>query len=126
MIGTREISGSAAMRLRNFTIVASPSTKASSTLMSITVAPDSTCWRAMARQVSQSPALMALANFGEPVMLVRSPTTRKLEALQDMGEEAKGVRLEARGRSGSGRWTIWTAWTKWTRNRRRGSGAEVG
>jgi hypothetical protein len=34
----------------------------------------------MARQASQSPALRALANFGEPVMLVRSPTTRKLEA----------------------------------------------
>jgi hypothetical protein len=33
--------------------------------------------RAMARQASQSPALRAFANLGEPVMLVRSPMTRK-------------------------------------------------
>src|SRR5258708_2277469 len=35
----------------------------------------------MARQAGQSPALRALANFGEPVMLVRSPMTMKDEAL---------------------------------------------
>ena len=35
---------------------------------------------AMARQASQSPALSALANRGEPVMLVRSPMTRNWEA----------------------------------------------
>jgi hypothetical protein len=69
------------MRLRNFTIVASPSISASSTLMSRMLAPLSTCWRAMARQASQSPALSALANLGEPVMLVRSPMTRKVEAV---------------------------------------------
>ncbi len=78
--GTRAISGSAAIRLRNFTIVASPSMSASSTLMSRMLAPLSTCCFAMARQASQSPALRALANFGEPVMLVRSPMMMKLEA----------------------------------------------
>jgi hypothetical protein len=74
------MSGSAAIRLRNFTIVASPSISASSTLMSITLAPLSTCCLAMARQASQSPALRAFANLGEPVILVRSPMTRKEEA----------------------------------------------
>src|SRR5687768_11694349 len=78
--GTREISGSAAMRLRNFTIVASPSINASSTLMSMTLAPLSTCCFAIARQASQSPAFSDLANLGEPVMLVRSPMTRNEEA----------------------------------------------
>ena len=78
--GTREISGSAAIRFRNFTIVGSPSISASSTLMSMTLAPLSTCWRAMARQASQSPAFRAFANLGEPVMLVRSPITMNCEA----------------------------------------------
>src|SRR5207245_4420611 len=84
MIGTREISGSAAIRLRNFTIVASPSISASSTLMSSRLAPLSTCCRAIARQASQSPALSALANLGEPVMLVRSPMTRNEEAAEEL------------------------------------------
>src|SRR5687768_9018370 len=83
MIGTREISGSAAIRLRNLTIVASPSMSASSTLISRMFAPLSTCWRAMARQASQSPALSALENFGEPVMLVRSPMTRNVDAAEE-------------------------------------------
>src|ERR1700678_1958999 len=78
--GTREISGSAAIRFRNFAIVGSPSIRASSTLTSITLAPLSTCWRAMATHAFQSPALRALANLGEPVMLVRSPITMNREA----------------------------------------------
>src|SRR3989442_310296 len=85
MMGTRQMSGSAAMRLRNFVIVASPSMSASSTLMSRTLAPLSTCCFAIARHASQSPAFSAFANLGEPVMLVRSPTTRKLEA--DLGAD---------------------------------------
>src|SRR5882757_1224172 len=90
--GTREMSGSAAMRLRNFTIVASPSISASSTLMSMTLAPLSTCCLAIARQASQSPALRALANLGEPVMLVRSPMTRKEEAVLVTDGKILGVR----------------------------------
>src|SRR5580658_2167645 len=78
--GTRDISGSAAIRFRNLTIVGSPSMSASSTLMSMTLAPLSTCWRAMARHASQSPDLRALANLGEPVMFVRSPITMNCEA----------------------------------------------
>src|SRR5436190_10752064 len=86
MIGTRQISGSAAIRLRNLTIVASPSMSASSTLMSRTLAPLSTCWRAIARHASQSPALRDFENLGEPVILVRSPITRNVEAA-DVGVE---------------------------------------
>jgi hypothetical protein len=68
------------MRLRNFAIVASPSIMPSSTLISMMLAPLSTCCLAMARQASQSPAFRALANFGDPVILVRSPMTRNEEA----------------------------------------------
>jgi hypothetical protein len=93
--GTREISGSAAMRLRNFTIVASPSMSASSTLMSMMFAPDSTCWRAIARHASQSPAFSAFANFGEPVIFVRSPTMRKVEALRVIGTKAPNSCIHA-------------------------------
>src|SRR5450631_2273898 len=78
--GTREISGSAAIRFRNLTMVGSPSMSASSTLMSMMLAPLSTCWRAMARHASQSPALRAFENLGEPVIFVRSPITMNCEA----------------------------------------------
>src|SRR4051812_45699846 len=84
--GTREISGSEAMRLRNFTIVASPSISASSTLMSMTLAPLSTCCFAIARHASQSPAFRALANLGDPVIFVRSPMTRNEDAEDDGAE----------------------------------------
>jgi hypothetical protein len=46
MIGTREMSGSAAIRLRRVTIAASESSMPSSMLTSSMLAPDSTCWRA--------------------------------------------------------------------------------
>ena len=46
--GTREMSGSEAIRLRNFVIAALESSIASSMLMSIICAPLSTCWRATA------------------------------------------------------------------------------
>ena len=78
------MSGSAAIRFRNFTMTASPSVRPSSTLMSMMFAPLSTCWRAMATQASQSPALSAFANLGDPVMLVRSPMTRKEDAARVM------------------------------------------
>jgi hypothetical protein len=48
MIGTREMSGSEAIRLRKRTIAACESSIASSMLMSMTCAPFSTCWRATA------------------------------------------------------------------------------
>ncbi len=44
--GTREMSGSAATRLRKVTMAACESSIASSMLMSIICAPFSTCWRA--------------------------------------------------------------------------------
>ena len=46
MIGTREMSGSAAIRLRKVTIAFSESSMPSSMLTSSMLAPLSTCWRA--------------------------------------------------------------------------------
>jgi hypothetical protein len=46
MIGTRAMSGSAAIRLRKVRMAATLSSSPSSMLMSITEAPASTCWRA--------------------------------------------------------------------------------
>ena len=46
MIGTRAMSGSAAISFRKVTIAASASSRPSSMLTSITCAPFSTCWRA--------------------------------------------------------------------------------
>jgi hypothetical protein len=43
MIGTRAMSGSAAIKLRNFDIAAAPSSIPSSMLMSMIWAPASTC-----------------------------------------------------------------------------------
>src|SRR3954469_22005941 len=47
----------------------------SSMQMSRTLAPFSTCWRAMLTASSYFPSLISLANFGEPATLVRSPIT---------------------------------------------------
>ncbi len=52
MIGTREMSGSEATRLRKCTMAARESSMPSSMLMSMTWAPASTCWRATSRAVS--------------------------------------------------------------------------
>ena len=52
MTGTREMSGSAATRLRKRTIASSPSSIPSSMLTSMIWAPFSTCWRATSRAVS--------------------------------------------------------------------------
>ena len=46
MIGTREMSGSAAMRLRKVSMAFSESSMPSSMLTSSMLAPLSTCWRA--------------------------------------------------------------------------------
>ena len=47
--GTREMSGSLAISLRNRSIAATPSSMPSSMLTSTTWAPASTCWRATVR-----------------------------------------------------------------------------
>ena len=49
--GTRTMSGSVATRRVKRCIAATPSIMPSSMLMSITCAPDSTCWRATSRAV---------------------------------------------------------------------------
>ena len=49
MIGTREMSGSAAIRLRNLTMAASESSRPSSMFTSMIWAPASTCCRATDR-----------------------------------------------------------------------------
>ena len=82
MIGTRAISGSEAMRLRNSVMTFSESRRPSSMLTSRMFAPPSICWRAMARAPSRSPPFTSCANFGEPVMLVRSPTTMKFDPME--------------------------------------------
>jgi hypothetical protein len=74
MIGTREMSGSEAISLRNLSIAASESSIASSMLMSMTWAPFSTCWRATASASSKRPSRIIRAKALEPVTLVRSPT----------------------------------------------------
>ena len=50
--GTREMSGSLATSLTKRSIAAAPSIIPSSMLMSMTCAPDSTCWRATASAVA--------------------------------------------------------------------------
>ena len=50
--GTRAMSGSAAIRFRNFVIACSESSKPSSMLMSMICAPFSTCWAATVSAVS--------------------------------------------------------------------------
>ena len=75
MIGIRAISGSLPIRFRKRTIAASESIIASSMLTSRRFAPPCTCWRATASAASKSPAKISFENFGEPVMLVRSPMT---------------------------------------------------
>ena len=77
MIGTREMSGSDAMRLRNLTIAASESSMPSSILMSIICAPFSTCWRATSSASSKRSSTISFLNLAEPVTFVRSPILMK-------------------------------------------------
>ena len=78
--GTRAISDSPAMSLRNFSIAALESSIPSSILTSMICAPPSTCWRATLTAFSKSPARTSLAKTGEPVTLVRSPMLTKLDS----------------------------------------------
>ena len=80
MTGTLAISGSAAIRFRYRVIAASPSSNASSILISMTAAPPRTCWRATSTASSYRSSRISRANFLEPVTLVRSPIIRKLES----------------------------------------------
>ena len=76
--GTLAMSGSVAMRLRNRVIACSESSSASSMLTSIRFAPPRTWSSATSAAVVKSSDLINRANRAEPVMLVRSPTIRKL------------------------------------------------
>ena len=80
MIGTREMSGSDAIKFRNRTIAASESSMLSSMLTSMICAPFSTCCRATASASSYSSFLISLAKRGEPVTLFRSPMLMKLDS----------------------------------------------
>ena len=73
MMGTREMSGSLAIRFKNRTMAAWLSSMASSMLMSMICAPFSTCWRATTNAASKSPFNIIRAKALEPVTLVRSP-----------------------------------------------------
>ena len=76
--GSLAISGSEPMRLRKSTITCFESSKPSSMLMSRTCAPLSTCCNATLSASWYFPSRMSLANFAEPVTLVRSPILTKL------------------------------------------------
>mmetsp|Transcript_19959 Transcript_19959/g.56093 ORF Transcript_19959/g.56093 Transcript_19959/m.56093 type:complete len:263 (-) Transcript_19959:1052-1840(-) len=82
MMGTRAMSGSPAMKRRNLRIVATPSIMASSTLMSKTCAPFSTCSRATATASSNFPVVISRENRREPDTLHRSPTLQKLSSVE--------------------------------------------
>ena len=77
MIGIRAISGSLAIKFKKRVIVASESIIPSSILTSSMLAPPWTCCRATANAPSKSSLKINFENFGEPVMLVRSPITAK-------------------------------------------------
>ena len=73
MMGTFATSGSLPNTCRKRVIAVTPSIMPSSMQTSSTLAPFSTCCRAMLTASSYLPALISLANFGEPATLVRSP-----------------------------------------------------
>ena len=88
MMGTRDISGSEAIKFKNRTMAAWLSNMASSMLMSMICAPFSTCWRATLRACSKSPLKIMRAKALEPVTLVRSPTfTNRLLASSETGSK---------------------------------------
>ena len=78
MMGTRAMSGSAAMRLRKWVMASTESSSPSSMFTSMMLAPPSTCWRAISTAASYSPFRIRRAKRCEPVMLVRSPIMVKL------------------------------------------------
>ena len=73
MIGTREMSGSLAIRFRKRTMAAWLSSMASSMLMSMICAPFSTCWRATAPVMELEFVLLFMAR---PVFADGSGTDR--------------------------------------------------
>ena len=75
--GTRAISGSDMIRLRNVVISALASSNPSSILTSITKAPSSTCWRAIDNASSYFFSFIRRRNLREPATLQRSPTFTK-------------------------------------------------
>src|SRR5215469_10892143 len=77
MKGTLATSGSLDRYCRKRVIAVTPSIMPSSMQMSRTLAPFSTCWRAILTAPSYLPSLMSLANLGDPATLVRSPMTMK-------------------------------------------------
>ena len=81
MMGTRAISGSAAIRFKNSVMAAWPSSMPSSMLISMIWAPFSTCCRATSRAVGKSFSRMSRAKRAEPVTLVRSPTLTNNDSL---------------------------------------------
>ena len=78
--GTRAISGSAAIKFRNFVIAYTPSNIPSSMLMSIICAPPSTCSRATESASSYFSSLINRRNLREPVTFVLSPTLTKIDS----------------------------------------------
>ena len=78
MTGTREISGSEASKFRNVTISCRASRRPSSMFTSMTIAPSSTCLRAMSNASSYFFSFISLRNLREPATLQRSPTFTNL------------------------------------------------
>ena len=89
MNGSRAISGSVAMTLRNVVIAASESSIPSSMLTSRMFAPPRTCSSAIAAASPNWPLVTMRANRFEPVTLVRSPIMMKFAVGAD------GQRFEA-------------------------------
>ncbi len=100
MIGTREMSGSEAIRLRKRVMAACESSIASSMLMSMTWAPFSTCWRATDSASSYCSLRIMRAKALEPVTLVRSPTLTNSE-LSSMVNGSRPDRRWATGTTGT-------------------------
>ena len=82
-------------------MAASPSSSASSMLMSMAWAPLATCWRAISTASSYRPSRISRANAREPITLVRSPTlTNRLRADVERLEAGQvGARLDRRAAS---------------------------
>ena len=96
MTGTRAMSGSPAIRLRNLTMAACESSMPSSMLTSMICAPLATCWRAMSTAAGIVARLDQLAELGR---------AGHVGALADIDEQAVGIdgqRLQAAQAAGRG------------------------
>ena len=118
MMGTREMSGSEAIRFKNRVMAALESSMASSMLMSITWAPFSTCWRATSTAFSKSPFRIRRANCLEPVTLVRSPTFTNKELspmFKGSSPESRvaefSLKAKGRGRKALTAWAMARIWS---------------